>query len=84
MVVKIRKRDIDEVALLLRFEPGIRHHTLVEMRGVGPKVLTHTQISHGVGNDVALHDHHGILGHVSKMRLTIMPTKCQDESGTLK
>ncbi len=83
MVMQIWKRDIHEVALLLRFEPGIGHHALVEMGGVGPEVLANTKITHGVGDDVALHDHNSIFGHITEMRLAVVPDKRQREPHAL-
>ena len=32
-------------------------------------------IPHGVGDDVALHDHNSIFGHVAEMRLAVMSAK---------
>ena len=65
MVVKVGKRYVHKVALLLRLEPRIRHHALVEMGGVRPHVLADAEVSHGVGDNVALRDHDGVLRHGS-------------------
>jgi hypothetical protein len=32
-------------------------------------------IPHGVGDDVALHDHNSIFWHVAEMRLAVVPVK---------
>ena len=51
---------------------GLRHHALIEMRGVRPHVLTHSQVTHGVGDDIALHNHDGVLGHGPEVRLAVV------------
>jgi hypothetical protein len=63
------------MALLLRLEPRVCHHALIEMRGIRPHVLAHSQVAHGVCDDVTLHDHDSVLGHRPKMRLTVVPMK---------
>ncbi len=65
MVVKVWKSNVHKVSLLLRLEPRIRHHALVKMGSVRPHVLAHAEVAHGVGDDVALNDHDGVLWHGS-------------------
>ena len=72
VVVKVWKRDVDKVPLLLGLEPRVRHHALVEVSGVGSDILTDTQVSHGIGDDVALHDHDSVLGHWTYVRFSVV------------
>ncbi len=75
VVMKVWKRDVDEVPLLLGLEPRVCHHALVEVGGVGPDVLTDTQVSHGIGDDVALHDHDSVLGHGTYVRFSVVSAR---------
>ena len=72
MIVQIREGNVHKVARLLRLEPRVSHHTLIQMRSVWSEALAHPQVAHGVGDDVALHNHDRVLGHGSEVSLAVV------------